>query len=63
MTKFKSLSTFLIAIIAVFTLSACADKAETTGEKIDQIASGVGSAIKNACEDVKETVKAKHTGC
>jgi len=63
MIKLKYLTTFLIALAAVFTLSACAGNAESTGEKVDEIASDVGHAIKDACEGVKETVKAKHTDC
>lgn len=63
MIKLKSLTTFLIVLAAAFTLSACAENAESTGEKIDEIASDVGHVINDACEGVKETVKAKNTDC
>lgn len=59
----KYLSTSLITIFAVFILSACAGNAESTGEKIDEIASDVGNAIEDACESVKEKVNATHTDC
>ena len=48
---------------AVFGLAACDGEAENAGEKIDEMATDAGNAIEDACEDVKEGVKAEDTDC
>lgn len=63
MKKLKFLSTTLIALTAVFALSACNSDAEDTGEKVDEVVTDVGNAIEDACEDVKEGVEAKDEDC
>ena len=63
MRSIKYLMTSLLTLIAVFTLTACTGNAQSTGEKIDDIAADVGNAVEDACENVKETLKAKHTDC
>ena len=57
--------TLLTIILASFALvTACDDNnAETAGEKIDEMAKDAGNAIEDACEDVKEGMKAEDKDC
>ena len=60
----NSLSITIIALFAVLALSACEQgPAENTGEKIDEVITDAGNAIEDACENVKEGVKAKDKDC
>ncbi|WP_100656441.1 hypothetical protein [Alteromonas flava] len=62
----KTKTLFKIATVATFTffLSACGDDtAEETGEKIDEVITDAGNAVEDACENVKEGVKAEDTDC
>ena len=60
----KNIANALIVMTAVFGLAACEDgPAEGAGEKIDKMATDAGNAIEDACEDVKEGVKAEDTDC
>ncbi|GAB5382540.1 MAG: hypothetical protein Alis3KO_39550 [Aliiglaciecola sp.] len=64
MTTTKKLCTTLIALVAIFGLSACGDdKAEEVGENIDEVVTDAGNAIEDACEEVKEGVKAEDKDC
>lgn len=54
------------AIVAGFTfaLSACDQgPAEEAGEKIDEVAEDVGNSVEDACENMKEELKAKDPDC
>ena len=63
MNKKLLLKTLLVAIFA-FSLAACGDdNAEEAGEKIDELVTDTGNAIEDACEEVKEGVKAEDTDC
>lgn len=60
----KLLANTLIVMTAVFGLAACNDgEAENAGEKVDEIVTDAGNAVEDACEDVKEGVKAEDTDC
>jgi len=60
----KHLSTLLVTSFFVFGLAACSEgPAETTGEKLDDMVTDAGNAVEDACEDVKEGVKAKDKNC
>jgi hypothetical protein len=49
MTFIKKLSTTMITLVAVLGLAACTgDKAETAGEKVDEMAHDAGNAMKDA---------------
>ncbi|MDN4502978.1 hypothetical protein QX776_11245 [Alteromonadaceae bacterium BrNp21-10] len=63
MKNLKSISTTLIVLMTVFGLSACDNDAEEAGEKMDEIVTDAGNAVEDACEDVKEGVKAEDTNC
>jgi uncharacterized lipoprotein YehR (DUF1307 family) len=64
MTFFKKITTSLVALVAVFGLAACGDDgAEEAGEKVDEIVTDAGNAVEDACEEVKEGVKAEDTDC
>jgi len=64
MTFIKKLSTTLVTFVAIFSLAACTDdKAENAGEKVDEMVQDAGNAIEDACEEVKEGVKAEDTDC
>jgi len=53
-------SIFFVALIT----AGCADNnAEEAGEEIDEVITDAGNAIEDACEDVKEGVKAEDTDC
>ena len=53
-----------LALFLALGLSACSDnKAEDAGEKIDEVMTDTGNAIEDACEEVKEGVKADDTNC
>lgn len=60
----KTLASALIVMTAVFGLAACNDGgAEDAGEKVDEVMTDAGNAVEDACEDVKEGVKAEDTDC
>tara|TARA_R110000772_G_scaffold252970_1_gene368522 strand:+ start:707 stop:955 length:249 start_codon:yes stop_codon:yes gene_type:complete len=55
MTIIKKLSTTLITFVAVFGLSACSgDKAETAGEKVDEMVHDAGNAMEDAGDKVDD---------
>lgn len=59
-----SLRVILTTLFMVVALSACSDdSAEEAGEEIDEIVTDAGNAVEDACEDVKEGVKAEDTDC
>ncbi len=63
----KLLKLLTMASLMVFLtagLSACSDnKAENTGEKVDEMMQDAGNAVEDACEDVKEGMKAEDPDC
>jgi len=63
----KLLKLLTMASLMVFLtagLSACSDdKAENAGEKIDEMIQDSGNAVEDACEDLKEGMKAEDTDC
>ncbi len=63
MKNLKYLTTTLMALTAVFALSACDGEAEDAGEKLDEVVTDAGNAVEDACEDVKEGADAKDTDC
>jgi hypothetical protein len=63
MKNLKYFTTTLLALTTVFALSACDDGAENAGEKLDEVVTDAGNAVEDACEDVKEGVKAEDTDC
>ncbi|UUO23717.1 iron-containing alcohol dehydrogenase [Colwellia sp. M166] len=57
MTFIKKISSLLIISVAVFGLAACSDdKAETTGEKVDEMVHDAGEAAENAGDNVGDMV-------
>lgn len=63
MKTLKYFTSTLLALTAVFALSACDGEAENAGEKLDEVVTDAGNAVEDACEDVKEGVKAENTDC
>lgn len=63
MKNLTKLSSLLLALTTVFALSACDGEAEEAGEKVDKVVKDAGNALEDACEEVKEGVKAKDTDC
>lgn len=63
MKNLKYFTTTLLALTAVFALSACDGEAEDAGEKLDEIATDAGNAVEDACEDLKEAAKAEDKDC
>lgn len=63
MKNLRNITTTLLALTAVFALSACEGPAETTGEKLDQAVTDAGNAVEDACEDMKEAAKAEDKDC
>jgi uncharacterized lipoprotein YehR (DUF1307 family) len=63
MNNLTKLSTLLLALTSMVALSACDGEAEEAGEKIDNVATDVGNAVEDACEKVKEGVKAEDQDC
>jgi hypothetical protein len=64
MKNLKYFTTTLLALTAVFALSACDDGgAENAGEKLDEMATDAGNAVEDACEDLKEAAKAENEDC
>lgn len=63
MKNLKYFTSTLLALTAVFALSACDGEAETAGEKLDEVVTDAGNAVEDACEDVKEGVKAEDKDC
>ena len=57
--------TLLSMVLASLALVTGCEKndAETAGEKIDEMATDAGNAIEDACEDVKEGMKAEDKDC
>ena len=55
MTFIKTISTTLITFVAIFGLAACSgDKAETAGEKVDEMVQDAGNAIEDAGDNVDD---------
>lgn len=64
MKPFTLMTSAAFALLLALGLTACSDnKAEDAGEKIDEVMTDTGNAIEDACEEVKEGVKAKDTKC
>jgi predicted small secreted protein len=64
MKNFKYLTILTILLASMTLLTGCGDdKAEEAGEKIDEMVTDAGNAVEDACEDVKEGVKAENTDC
>ncbi|MEM6189031.1 hypothetical protein [Shewanella scandinavica] len=64
MKPFNLMTSASLALLLALGLTACSDnKAEDAGEKIDEVMTDTGNAIEDACEEVKEGVKAKDTKC
>ncbi|MGS2719047.1 hypothetical protein [Paraglaciecola aestuariivivens] len=63
MKFFKHMTTTLLALVAVFALSACEGEAENAGEKLDEVVTDAGNAVEDACEEVKENADAEDTDC
>ena len=55
MTFIKKLSTTMITLVAVLGLAACSgDKAETAGEKVDDMVHDAGNAMEDAGDKVSD---------
>jgi len=63
MKNLKYITTTLMALTAVFALSACDGEAENAGEKVDEMVTDAGNAVEDACEDVKDAADAKDKDC
>ncbi|GGF54575.1 hypothetical protein [Alteromonas lipolytica] len=66
MKTLKLADVLKMTLIAAFacTVIACGDgEAEDAGEAIDQAVTDAGNAVEDACEDVKEGMKAEDTDC
>jgi hypothetical protein len=64
MKNFKYFTILSILLASMTLLSGCGDdKAEEAGKKIDEVVTDAGNAIEDACEEVKEGVKAEDTDC
>lgn len=63
MKNLKYITTTLMALIAVFALTACDGEGEEAGEKLDEVVTDAGNAVEDACEDVKEAAEAKDKDC
>ncbi|WP_350432042.1 hypothetical protein ABIS04_18790 [Shewanella sp. H8] len=60
--KLITMASFMVLLTAG--LSACSDnKAENAGEKVDEMIQDAGNAVEDACEDVKEGMKAEDSDC
>ncbi|WP_372943777.1 hypothetical protein [Shewanella sp.] len=60
--KLITMASLMVLLIAG--LSACSDnKAENAGEKVDEMIQDAGNAVEDACEDVKEGMKAEDPDC
>jgi hypothetical protein len=63
MKNLKYFTTTLMALTAMFALSACDGKGEDAGEKVDEMVTDAGNAVEDACEDVKDAADAKDKDC
>ncbi|GAA6182932.1 MULTISPECIES: hypothetical protein [Alteromonadaceae] len=64
MKNFKHTLQILLIAGSVFALAACEQgPAEDAGEKVDEMVTDAGNALEDACEDVKEGVKAEDKDC
>jgi predicted small secreted protein len=64
MKNFKYLAILSLLLTSMTFLSGCGDDtAEDAGKKVDEVVTDAGNAIEDACEDVKEGVKAEDTDC
>ncbi|WJG11358.1 hypothetical protein [Aliiglaciecola sp. LCG003] len=63
MNNLKKLTLLSMILGSLTLVTACDDGAENAGEKIDEVMTDTGNAIEDACEDVKEGVKAEDTDC
>ncbi|GAC16714.1 hypothetical protein [Aliiglaciecola lipolytica] len=64
MKTFKQTLQILLIAGSVFAIAACEQgPAEDAGEKVDEMVTDAGNAIEDACEDVKEGVKAEDKDC
>jgi predicted small secreted protein len=63
-TTLKTIKALSISTLLAFGLAACdSGPAESAGEKIDEVATDAGNAIEDACENVKEGMKAENENC
>lgn len=63
MKNLNYITTTLMALTAVFALTACDGEGEEAGEKLDEVVTDAGNAVEDACEDVKEAAEAKDKDC
>ena len=64
MKLLKLLSMTSLMVLLTMGLGACSDnKAENAGEKVDEMLQDAGNAVEDACEDVKEGIKAEDPDC
>jgi hypothetical protein len=64
MNLLKKLSIMILLGLTTIGMMACSDnKAENTGEKVDEMMQDAGNAVEDACEDVKEGLKAEDPDC
>jgi hypothetical protein len=64
MKNFKYFTILTILLASMTLLTGCGDDdAGDAGKKIDEVVTDAGNAIEDACEDVKEGVKAEDTDC
>lgn len=64
MKLLKLITMTSLMILLTAGLSACSDnKAENAGGKVDEMIQDAGNAVEDACEDVKEGMKAEDPDC
>ncbi|WP_434927712.1 hypothetical protein [Shewanella sp. HL-SH2] len=64
MNLLKKLSMIILLGLTTVGMMACSDnKAENAGEKVDEMMTDAGNAVEDACEDVKEGLKAEDPNC
>tara|TARA_R110002167_G_scaffold106131_3_gene272501 strand:- start:322 stop:519 length:198 start_codon:yes stop_codon:yes gene_type:complete len=62
--NYKLLLMVFIAILSIFSLTACSDgDAENAGEKIDEAISDTRNQIEDSCEKVKSEMDMKDEDC
>ncbi|WP_445773958.1 hypothetical protein [Shewanella sp.] len=64
MKLLKLITMASLMVLLTAGLSACSDnKTENAGEKVDEMIQDAGNAVEDACEDVKEGMKAEDPDC
>ena len=62
--KNSTLKAATIALFSALFIMGCEDNtAEEAGERIDEAVTDAQNAVEDACEEVKEGVKAEETNC